>query len=232
MNIIKISFVSGILFLSSSIFSQDGLLFNKKSEYGQIADKEGNIYKTVVIGNKVWMAENLKVTKYRNGEPIPTTPKLNTDISSEKEPKYQWAYEGYDSLIPVYGRLYTWYVTQDGRGICPDGFRVPTDVDWASLITSEDGDVVAGGKLKEEGLIHWVKPNQGATNETGFTAVPGGYRENDGKYYVHGFRGYWWSSKNNYVYIAWNTSLAYSNAIIEKLERIKKNGLSIRCVKN
>lgn len=232
MNYIKVSFLAGIIMISNSLIAQDSLQFNKTSEYDKITDKEGNIYRTVVIGNKIWMAENLKVTKYRNGEPIAITPNYNTDISNEKEPKYVWAYNGRDSLVNNYGRLYTWYVVQDGRGICPDGFRVPTDVDWVSLINSEEGDVVAGGKLKEVGLKHWIKPNQGATNETGFTALPGGYRENDGKYYVHGFRGYWWSSKNNYVYMAWNTSLVYSNAIIEKNERIKKNGLSVRCVKN
>ena len=218
-------------FVTVSIAQKKDLVqFNPKIRYGQVSDKEGNVYKTVVLDNKTWMAENLRVTKYRNGEPIETTASAK-NISNELEPKYYWTYNGVDSIAKIYGNLYTWYAVQDDRGICPDGYRIPSDLDWISLINSLDGNIVAGAKMKEIDFNHWMKPNANATNETGFTALPGGYRENDGKYYVLGFRGYWWSAKKNYVYIAWNSGLIYNNDILERLEFIKKNGLSVRCVR-
>jgi uncharacterized protein (TIGR02145 family) len=229
-SIILSSFLSTTLLFNSFAQKKVEVNFNKNIEYGEVSDKEGNVYKTVLIDNKTWLAENLKVTKYRNGDPIATT-EFTKDISNELDPKYYWKFENKDSLFNIYGNLYTWYVLQDPRGVCPEGFRIPTDKDWVSLINSLDGNIVAGAKLKEVDFNHWMKPNANATNETGFTALPGGYRENDGKYYVLGFRGYWWSSKNNYVYIAWNTGLIYNNDILERIDFIKKNGLSVRCVK-
>lgn len=210
--------------------SKDSISFNSKIQYGQVSDKEGNNYRTVVLDNKTWMAENLRVTKYKNGESIETT-NPNQDISKVSEPKYYWSYKGKDSLSKIYGNLYTWYVIQDPRGVCPEGFHVPSDQEWISLINSLDGNIEAGAKLKETDFVHWFKPNANATNESGFTALPGGYRDNDGKYYVLGFRGYWWSSKKNYVVMAWNTGLIYNNDILERLDFLKKNGLSVRCVK-
>lgn len=210
--------------------SKDSISFNSKIEYGQVSDKEGNNYRTVVLDNKTWMAENLRVTKYKNGESIETT-NPNQDISKVSEPKYYWSYKGKDSLSKIYGNLYTWYVIQDPRGVCPEGFHVPSDQEWISLINSLDGNIEAGAKLKETDFVHWFKPNANATNESGFTALPGGYRDNDGKYYVLGFRGYWWSSKKNYVVMAWNSGLIYNNDILERLDFLKKNGLSVRCVK-
>ena len=223
-----------ILFVFNSIliYSQksDSIIFNSKIEYGHVSDKEGNVYKTVVLDNKTWMAENLRVTKYKNGEEIQTTNPF-MDISKIAEPKYFWSYEGKDSLNKIYGNLYTWFVVQDARGICPDGFHIPSDLEWISLINSLDGSIEAGAKLKETDFNHWMKPNANATNTSGFTALPGGYRDKDGKYYVLGFRGYWWSSKKNYVNVAWNTGLIYNNDILERLDFLKKNGLSVRCVK-
>ncbi len=210
--------------------SKDSISFNSKIQYGQVSDKEGNNYRTVVLDNKTWMAENLRVTKYKNGESIETT-NPNQDISKVSEPKYYWSYKGKDSLSKIYGNLYTWYVIQDPRGVCPEGFHVPSDQEWISLINSLDGNIEAGAKLKETDFVHWFKPNANATNKSGFTALPGGYRDNDGKYYVLGFRGYWWSSKKNYVVMAWNSGLIYNNDILERLDFLKKNGLSVRCVK-
>ena len=228
----SIIFTFLFLFITSLVFSQknDSILFNPKIQYGQVSDKEGNVYKTLVLDNKTWMAENLRVTKYKNGESIETT-ETKKDISKLTEPKYFWAYNGNDSLSKIYGNLYTWFVVQDPRGLCPDGFHVPSDLEWISLINALDGNFEAGAKLKEVDFKHWMKPNSNATNESGFTALPGGYRENDGNFYVLGFRGYWWSSKKNYVYIAWNSSLIYNNDILDRLDFIKKNALSVRCVK-
>jgi uncharacterized protein (TIGR02145 family) len=230
----KISIFIALFYVlnNSQTFAQlkDIISFNSKIQYGQVSDKEGNNYRTVVLDNKTWMAENLRVTKFKNGESIETT-NPSQDISKVSEPKYYWSYNGKDSLSKIYGNLYTWYVIQDPRGVCPEGFHVPSDQEWISLINSLDGNIEAGAKLKETDFAHWYKPNANATNETGFSALPGGYRDNDGKYYVLGFRGYWWSSKKNYVVMAWNTGLIYNNDILERLDFLKKNGLSVRCVK-
>ena len=228
-------FILNILFsVLYSFFSfaqkKDSVQFNNAIQYGEVSDNEGHIYKTVVLDNKTWLAENLRVTKYKNGEEIPTTEK-NKNITKESNPKYYWSYNGIDSISSIYGNLYTWYVVQDPRGICPDGYRIPSDLDWISLINTLDGSIMAGDKLKEKYFNHWMKPNSNATNESGFSALPGGYREMDGKYYVLGFKGYWWSSKKNYISMVWNTGLVYNIDILERLEHIKKNGLSVRCVK-
>jgi uncharacterized protein (TIGR02145 family) len=226
-------FIASFLVLNNThSFAQnkDSISFNSKIQYGQVSDKEGNNYRTVVLDNKTWMAENLRVTKYKNGESIETTNSI-LDISKVSEPKYFWSYNGKDSLSKIYGYLYTWYVIQDPRGVCPEGFHVPSDQEWISLINSLDGNIEAGAKMKETDFVHWMKPNANATNESGFTALPGGYRDQDGNYYVLGFRGYWWSSKKNYVVMAWNSGLIYNNDILERLDFLKKNGLSVRCVK-
>jgi uncharacterized protein (TIGR02145 family) len=147
-----------------------------------VKDIDGNVYKTVTIGTQVWMGENLKTTKYRNGDLIRTTIPATKGIESEPTAKYQWAYDGNESNVATYGRLYTWYAVTDKRNVCPTGWHVPTDIEWTTLTTYLGGVRVAGGKLKETGTTHWQYPNTGATNETGFTALPSGYRDSDGTY--------------------------------------------------
>ena len=109
-------------------------------------------------------------------------------------PKYQWAYDGNESNVATYGRLYTWYAVTDSRNVCPTGWHVPTDAEWTTLTTFLGGENVAGGKLKETGTTHWTTPNTGATNETGFTALPSGYRYIDGTFLTIFSMGIWWSS--------------------------------------
>jgi uncharacterized protein (TIGR02145 family) len=145
-----------------------------------VTDVEGNTYKTVVIGNQVWMAHNLKVTQYNNGDPIPTTIPASLDYSGETAPKYQWAYNGDNNNLNDYGRLYTWFAVTDSRGVCPVGWHLPSDSDWGKMITLLGGSSVSDGKLKETGTSHWIHPNQDATNISGFTALPGGYRYGGG----------------------------------------------------
>jgi len=150
------------------------LLINcQKDDDNTVTDVDGNVYHTVEIGTQVWMVENLKTTKYRNGDLIGTTTPATLDISSEATPKYQWAFEGNESNVNTYGRLYTWWAVTDIRGVCPTGWHVPTEDDWITLTTYLGGEDVAGGKLKEAGTTHWWAPNEGATNSSGFTALPG-----------------------------------------------------------
>lgn len=156
-----------------------------------VSDVEGNIYNIKGIGTQVWMAENLKTTKYRNGDLIGTT---NLDISFDATGKYQWAFDGIESNVAAYGRLYTWYTVSDSRNICPTGWHVPNNAEWTTLTTLLGSDAVAGDKLRESGTTHWGVNNTGATNETGFTALPGGDREMSGYFQYTGDNGLWWSS--------------------------------------
>jgi uncharacterized protein (TIGR02145 family) len=203
--------------------------FNPYLDYGTVSDIEGNVYKTITIGTQTWMAENLKSTKYNNGDIIGTTVPDTLNLYNIEDPKYQWAYNGDESLVAVYGRLYTWYAVSDSRNICPKGWHVPSVGEW-TILQDFLGQDVAGGKLKESGLAHWYDPNTGATNETGFTALPGGYRwTSDFSYF--GLGGSWWSALElNGNAWSWSTHYAYGNIV--KTGNYKKSAHSVRCIKN
>jgi uncharacterized protein (TIGR02145 family) len=173
----------------------DPIIFNPDLTFGTVTDIDGNIYKTIIIGTQTWMAENLKTTKYRNGNLIGTTSPYNKDISGETDPKYQWAFGGYESNVAIYGRLYSWYAVKDSRNVCPTGWHIPSNDEWAILTIYLGGGNVAGGKLKETGTTHWLSPNNGATNENGFTALPGGDRYINKFEYI-GESGLWWTSES------------------------------------
>jgi uncharacterized protein (TIGR02145 family) len=174
-------------------------------ETGTVTDIDGNVYQTVKIGGQWWMAENLKVTHYRNGEAIP-----NITSNSEWAGLSSGAYCAYDnnnSNIATYGLLYNWYTVVDSRNIAPAGWHVPTDEEWKQLeiylgMSQSDADKPGlrgsdeGGKLKETGTAHWHSPNIGATNSSGFSALPGGCRDFNftGAYEGMGELGNWWSS--------------------------------------
>ena len=123
-------------------------------EYGTVVDIDGNSYKTVKIGSQEWMAENLKTTKYRNGDSIKTTIPSTLDLTNETSPKYQWAYGGIESNVATYGRLYTWYAVTDSRNVCPIGWHIPSDSEWTILTNYLGGINTAGGKMKEIGTTH------------------------------------------------------------------------------
>jgi uncharacterized protein (TIGR02145 family) len=199
-----------------------------------VTDIDGNVYHTVTIGTQVWMVENLKTTKYRNGVAIGTTTPATLSISSESMPKYQWAYGGNESNVATYGRLYTWNAVNDSRKIAPTGWHVPTDAEWTILVNYLGGETVAGGKLKEACSTHWNSPNVGTTNETGFTALAGGERWEDGTFYgIGGLYGYWWSStENSPSYIAaWYRSIG-PNRDMSRFDNNWSRGYSVRCVKD
>jgi len=197
-----------------------------------VKDIDGNVYKTVTIGTQVWMAENLKTTKYRNGDLIRTTSPATLDISGESTPKYQWAYDGNESNVATYGRLYTWYAVTDSRIVCPTGWHLPSDGEWITLTTYLGGESVAGGKLKEIGTTHWNSPNTGATNETGFTAFPSGYRNHYGICYDIGNYGYWWSSTELSATSAYYRHMSYGNSYVYRNYLAKDYGFSVRCLRD
>jgi uncharacterized protein (TIGR02145 family) len=196
-----------------------------------VIDKDGNVYKTVTIGSQVWMAENLKTTKYLNGDLIGTTPLPTSDISGESTPKYQWPSGGNENGVSTYGRLYTWYAVTDSRNICPTGWHVPSNIEFSTLMSGLGGDDLAGKKLKETGTTHWANPNTDATNESGFTALPGGYHGYEGSYNYIGYTGYFWSSTESDVNNAWYRGLYYNGAYDHNLSNSKKAGFAVRCIK-
>jgi uncharacterized protein (TIGR02145 family) len=197
-----------------------------------VRDIDGNVYQTVKIGTQFWMVENLKTTKYHNGDSIGTTSPATFDISGGITPKFQWAYDGIESNAETYGRLYTWYAATDSRNICPTGWHVPSDDEWSTLTKYLAGESVAGGKLKETGTTHWKNPNKGANNESGFTALAGGYRYGNGTFFDIGGTGNWWSSTeasrdNAFCYTIYNYLIS-----VYRHSGKKTNDLSVRCVRD
>ena len=203
-----------------------------------ITDIDGNEYHTVTIGTQVWMIENLKTTKYRNGDLIGTSIPATLDISSESSPKYQWAYNEEESKVATYGRLYTWYAVTESRNVCPTGWHVPAKDELTTLTTYLGGggatpEYVAAAKLKEKGTAHWESPNTGATNESGFTALPGGFRYTEGLFSYLGKTSVLWSSSETDADYACSYFLEYDLANYGmSCYSQKKQGYSVRCVRD
>lgn len=200
-------------------------------------DVDGNAYIIVKIGDQWWMAENLKVTHYRNGDPI-----------SHVTDSDRWRYfttGGYCNYknnpvnAKVYGRLYNWYAVNDGRNIAPKRWHIPSDGEWQILFNYLGGEGgVAAGKLKEAGTSRWDYPNTGATNESGFSALPGGYRNRDDEstFKQMGTHAYFWSSTERDYDAAWFRDLSYVYTSADpsgsRYSSGKQLGFSIRCVKD
>jgi uncharacterized protein (TIGR02145 family) len=214
-----------------------------------IVDIDGNYYHTVQIGTQTWMAENLKTTKYRNGNLIGTTTPATLDISAETNAKYQWAYEGNDlDVVPMYGRLYTWFAVTDSRNVCPADWHLPTITEWGTLTKylKDNGYGYPGGldidvAKSMASTSHWntstvlgaIGNDQASNNSSGFTAEPGGIRFNnrDGLYFRN-FRygGHWWTATENNTYFQLFYSVASTlNGHYFDYIHI---GQSVRCLKD
>lgn len=205
--------------------------FNPNITYGTMTDIEGHVYKTVTIGNQIWMAENLKVTKYNDGVSIPNV----TDSTAWSE-LTTGAYCNYhnsthNDTIEPFGRLFNWYAVESGK-LCPIGWHVPSDAEWTELTDYLGGANEAGGKLKEIGATHWNSPNIGATNESGFTAIPVGYRADNGTFAHIGFYALWWSSTEYDEDKSWDRDMSNTSSNIVRYRFNKGTGLSVRCVKD
>jgi uncharacterized protein (TIGR02145 family) len=187
-----------------------------------------NKYETVKICNLTWMKKNLDVDHYRNGDPIP---QVTDSIQWGKLTTGAWCYYNNDPANgAIFGKLYNWYAINDSRGLAPDGWHIPSDAEWKELENCLGGSDF-GGKLKETGTSHWLSPNTGATNESGFTALPGGWRIDTGAFSGNGGIGLWWSSTEVDSTKAWYRGLYYSSDIITRSSYGKGYGISIRCVK-
>lgn len=197
-----------------------------------VTDIDGNVYKTVRIGNQVWMAENLRVSRYRNGDLIPN---IIDNYEWQILDKGAWCnYDNNTEYDAEYGKLYNWLAIYDERGFIPDGWHIPTNDDWWLLIKNLGGDCFAGGKLKEIGFQHWDSPNEGCTNKIGFCALPGGCRDKWGGEFMRIRKyGYWLSDTEYGTSVMDARCMSYDSIKIPINQHIsKKNGISVRCIKD
>jgi uncharacterized protein (TIGR02145 family) len=205
-------------------------VFNPNLTYGTMSDNDGNTYKTIVIGTQTWMAENLKTTKYRNGDPIPTN-LTNSAWTAATTGAYA-IYNNDAANNTIYGKLYNWYAVADSRSLCPVGWHVPTDSEWTTLENYLGGISVAGGKLKSTSSLS-TTPNTGATNESGFSGLPGGTRFSlGGSYNYIGYYGHWWSSTEYSTTYSWYRGLGYNFGNSNRTNDDKQFGFSVRCLRD
>jgi len=206
------------------------------TQYGSdITDIEGNSYKTVYIGTQQWMGENLKTAKYNDGTTIQN---VTDNAQWAKLTTGAWSYYKNDAANNTkYGKLYNWYaVIPNNKNVCPSGWHVPTDAEWAVLTNYLDG-LTAGGKMKEVGTTNWISPNTDATNTSLFTGLPGGARDYYGNYSGIGLNGNWWSSTEDdsqILYVLYARYLNMSNKIGSARRSYfeKKSGFSVRCLRD
>jgi uncharacterized protein (TIGR02145 family) len=199
----------------------------------------GYTYATVVLGNgQEWMAENLRTTTYANGDPIPN---VTGNTAWTQLTTGAWAhYENNASYENPYGKLYNWYAVADPRNVCPTNWHVPTDAEWSALVSYLDpanGDngnssTTAGGKMKSTGTQYWQAPNTGATNESGFSGLPGGARYGSGNTNFLGYDGFWWSASEFGAENAWYRALGAAGAGIARNTNPKSWGFSVRCLRD
>jgi uncharacterized protein (TIGR02145 family) len=236
MNTVIKTGLAAILLLAISCKKENNIIqssrITDKSSADAITDITGK-YAVIKIGSQKWMTKNLEVSRYRNGDRIPQVkdPGKWAALTTGA-----WCWYNNDSATgAVYGKLYNWYAVNDQRGLAPIGWHIPSDAEWDTLETYLGNN--AGGKLKDTGTIEagtglWYAPNFRATNESGFTGLPGGYHSINGAFYVIGYDGYWWSSTGNDTANAWYRYLSYVSRKLGNKYSGKPNGLSVRCLKD
>jgi uncharacterized protein (TIGR02145 family) len=195
---------------------------------------DGYTYQTVNIGNQVWFAENLRTTKYANGDAIPNVTDGNqwSNLTTGA-----WVHFNNNSQYEnPYGKLYNWYTVADPRNVCPVGWHVPSDAEWTVLTDYLGGVYVAGGKMKSTGNQYWNGTNTAATNESGFSGLPGGNRNYTGPFFDVGMYGYWWSSTEDNTswggLNAWFRTLSYTDGGVNRYDNNKHFGFSVRCLRD
>jgi uncharacterized protein (TIGR02145 family) len=222
----------------------DSIVFSKGQtiKYTLFMDtRDGQVYRTVIIGNQVWMAENLKY--------LPSV--IESSYGSETV-RYYYVF-GYEGIsVPnatqtdnykTYGVLYNWMAAMDGgassnlnpgkvQGVCPSGWHLPSDSEWTQLTDYLGGEAFSGDKLKETGTDHWKSPHDGATNETGFTGLPGGYRFYTGMFLDIEKYTYWWSATENDAHHAWQRGTVYYMHDLRRTYDYKETGASVRCIRD
>ena len=220
-NAIATGYGNEVQFTTSSVF-------NPLLTYGSVTDQDGNTYATIVIGTQEWMAQNLRSTTYANGDPIPNVTDNGTWAGLTTG---AWAhFNNSPQYEDPYGKLYNWYAVADPRNLCPTGWHVPALVEWMEAIASLN--TLAGGKMKSVGTEYWNVPNTGATNESGFSGLPGGVRNGTGSYVNLGSNGYWWTSTEIDIDGANSRSLGAITGNNLQGGTPKLNGHSVRCIRD
>jgi len=206
-------------------------IFNPDKTYGTMTDIDGNIYKTIAIGTQTWMAENLRTTRYRNGDAIPEVKNYSAWPGLTGGGFCNFNNTGDVDTIATFGRLYNWMAATDSRNLAPVGWHLPSDAEWNLLTDYLGGDSVAGGKMKEKESPHWTNPDPDATNESGFTAIPAGIRESSNGAFYSGSATFWSSTQADNC-SAWDRYLIIGDNGCLRYQPSKIYGISIRCVKD
>ena len=209
--------------------------------YGSVSDISGNTYPTVTIGTQVWMAENLRTTKYNDGSNIPVVEdSIQWSLSFDRTSPMMCWYNNDPATYTAnkFGALYNWFavdtIYNGNKNVCPVGWHVPTDAEWTTLTDFLGGEAIAGGKMKSTGTQYWVSPNTGATNSSGFSALPSGYRNEDGTSRYFGIGCFWWTSTDGTWsnYDPWIRHIYADAKYIQRLQSIYTVGNSVRCLKD
>jgi uncharacterized protein (TIGR02145 family) len=221
--------------IASLFLILSSLIIVKAQQTDSIIDiRDDQVYKVVKIGQQWWMQENLNLgTRIVDMQPATN----NGEIE-------KYCYDDLESNCDTYGGLYQWdemmdyYPSDNGnpgitQGICPVGWHLPTDSEWTELTDFLGGESIAGGMLKETGTVHWESPNEGANNESGFTALPGGYSDGFGTFYYIGSEGYWWSATDiDAMPIAWSRNIYYNYSNVYRNDFSWDEGFSVRCLRD
>ena len=195
-----------------------------------VTDIDGNVYKTIQIGDQLWMAKNLKVTKYQDGSDIPHL-RDDEDWTGTTFGAYSINKDNSSNELDIYGLFYNGYAATDSPSIAPTGWHIPTDDEWQVLVDYLGVD--AGGKMKEVGTTHWLEPNTGATNESGFTALAGGYRNDfNGNTYFTGNYVHYWSKTVHDHNGGWSRVLFNQTSDVDRKYLGLNHGFYIRCLKD
>ena len=219
--------------ISGKLFVNVNDLISNQVDY-TIIQVQPESCEAVTIGTQVWMCKNLDVSTYRNGD---TIPQVTDSLTWSKLTTGAWCYYNNDPAMgAIYGKLYNWFAVKDPRGLAPAGWHIPKDTEWAILTDYLGGSDNAGGKLKKTGIYEdvnglWNSPNTGATNETGFSALPGGYRDKQSFKYV-GSVGRWWYYTYFSYSLAWVRTLYNSSTKFDADKFYKEDGYSVRCIKD
>jgi uncharacterized protein (TIGR02145 family) len=223
----RVSATGDSLFIGNTVTIVPGISEANPPAVESILDADGNAYTSVVIGTQEWLSQNLKTSKYCNGDPLVTD---LFSISWQSSSVGAWAYYNDDpTMNDTFGKLYNFYAVTDTRGVCPCGWHVPTTIEWNTLTEFLGGSSASGGTLKS--TTGWNAPNTGATNSSGFGGKGGGYRLSNGNYSQQNVYGYFWT-KNTFGSEGVYRRLNFDSVSVPSLFYSKRGGLSVRCLKD
>ncbi len=205
---------------------------NHSLTYETVTDIDGNQYATISIGNQVWMADNLRTTRFCNGDTISNIPSESEWLqATPNNPGWVW-YENNEAYDIPYGKLYNWFAVGDERNVCPCGWHVPSMDEWGELYMGLGGPFDVGPKLRSSNADYWgANFNENTTNSSGFSALPGGWRVSVGFFWQMNQNGNWWTSTEFYPQSPWRYTVTSNDNILGS-DYPSASGLSVRCVKD